>query len=30
MKYIIAINRDITLKKIDGTISYFTSEDVKK
>ena len=30
MKYIIATDRDRTLRTIDGTISYFTSEDVKK
>ena len=30
MKYIIAIDRDRTLRKIDGTISNFTSEDAKK
>ena len=30
MKYIIAIDRDRTLRKIDGTISDFTSEDAKK
>ena len=30
MKYIIAIDRDRTLRKIDSTISYFSSKDVIK
>ena len=30
MKYIIAIDSNGTLRKTDGKISYFTSEDVKK
>ena len=30
MKYIIAIDSDGTLRKTDGTISDFTSEDAKK
>ena len=30
MKFIIAIESDKTLIKIDSTISYFSSEDAKK